>query len=133
MTATVTTAVNAAEASAEQAAGERWIGFAGRHWRETIDARDFIQANYTPYAGDGSFLTGPTARTTALWARLEAMFPIEREHGIYDVDGLPFHKLAAAKYAGLGIPFPLAATAPPTERQAREAREHFAAEGLATF
>src|SRR5690606_33460369 len=36
--------------------------------------------------GDGSFLAGPTARTTRLWDTLAAMFPAEREKGIYDVD-----------------------------------------------
>jgi formate C-acetyltransferase len=76
MTATVT----------EQTVVEGGVGFAGRRWREAIDVRDFIQANYTPYEGDGSFLAGPTARTTKLWARLEAMFPVERERGIHDVD-----------------------------------------------
>lgn len=49
------------------------------------------------------------------------------------VDVLPFHKLGAAKYAGLGIPFPLAATAVPSEQHVREARDYFAAEGLAAF
>lgn len=63
-----------------------WDGLAGTRWRKAIDVRDFIQANYTPYTGDASFLAGPTARTTALWARLTAMFPIERKLGIYDVD-----------------------------------------------
>ena len=46
------------------------------------------------------------------------------------VDVLPFHKLGAAKYAALGIPFPLADTPTPTLRQLRDAREIFAAEGL---
>ena len=46
------------------------------------------------------------------------------------VDVLPFHKLGAAKYAALGIPFPLAGTPTPTAQQVREARELFAAEGL---
>lgn len=49
------------------------------------------------------------------------------------VDVLPFHKLGAAKYARLGIAFPLAATPTPDERQMREARECFAAQGLAAF
>lgn len=70
----------------EAATVDAWGGFAGGRWREAIDARGFIQSNYTPYAGDGSFLAGPTARTTALWARLAALFPVERERGIYDVD-----------------------------------------------
>lgn len=47
------------------------------------------------------------------------------------VDVLPFHKLGAAKYAALGIPFPLAGTPTPTAQQVREARDLFAAEGLA--
>ena len=33
-----------------------------------------------------AFLQGPTERTTAMWNRLAAMFPAERERGIYDVD-----------------------------------------------
>jgi pyruvate formate lyase activating enzyme len=49
------------------------------------------------------------------------------------VDVLPFHKLGAGKYRALGIPFPLADTPTPTAGQVLEARERFAAEGLATF
>ena len=73
-------------ASVLESEAPAWSGFAGQRWREAIDVRDFIQANYTPYRGDGSFLSGPTERTTALWGRLQAMFPIEQERGIYDVD-----------------------------------------------
>ena len=32
-----------------------------------INVRKFIQENYTPYDGDGSFLAGPTERTKKLW------------------------------------------------------------------
>ena len=63
-----------------------WQDFIGGRWLERIDVRDFIQANYTPYWGDAAFLAGPTERTRALWARLSAMFPVERARGIYDVD-----------------------------------------------
>ena len=63
-----------------------WDGFRGGLWRDAIDVRDFIQHNYTPYEGDAAFLAGPTERTTAVWQRLLAMFPEEREHGVYDVD-----------------------------------------------
>lgn len=49
------------------------------------------------------------------------------------VDVLPFHRLGAGKYAALEIPFPLAATPAPSERQVREARERFASAGLAVF
>ncbi|WP_165985861.1 formate C-acetyltransferase [Streptomyces sp. YIM 98790] len=63
-----------------------WDGFRGGLWRDAIDVRDFIQQNYTPYTGDASFLAGPTERTTAVWRRLFALFPEERQYGIYDVD-----------------------------------------------
>lgn len=65
---------------------EAWEGFAPGSWCDGVDVRDFIQRNYTPYLGDASFLAGPTARTTGIWERLTAMFPAERERGIYDVD-----------------------------------------------
>src|SRR5947209_14110476 len=67
-------------------AHDPWGDFAGTRWRAAIDVRDFIQSNYTPYTGGGSFLAGPTERTTAVWARLTDMFPVERRLGIYDVD-----------------------------------------------
>ncbi|WP_101257034.1 formate C-acetyltransferase [Streptomyces barkulensis] len=63
-----------------------WQGFKGGLWRDAVDVRDFVQHNYTPYEGDGSFLAGPTDRTTAVWEKLLAMFPAERERGVYDVD-----------------------------------------------
>lgn len=63
-----------------------WRGFRGDGWRETIDPRLFLQLNYTPYEGDARFLEGPTDRTTRLWGQLTAMFPAERERGVYDVD-----------------------------------------------
>ncbi|HEY8978801.1 MAG TPA: hypothetical protein VIU15_04365, partial [Streptomyces sp.] len=67
-------------------AGDRtaqaWRGFSGAHWRERIDVRDFIQANYTPYEGDDAFLTGPTDRTRAVWEKVSALFPEERARGI---------------------------------------------------
>ena len=63
-----------------------WSGFAAGPWQDAIDVRDFIQRNYTPYAGDASFLEGPTARTTRVWETLSGMFPAEREKGVYDVD-----------------------------------------------
>jgi formate C-acetyltransferase len=63
-----------------------WQGFVPGTWHDHIDVHAFIQANYTPYVGDGAFLAGPTARTTRLWARLREMFPVERKRGVYDVD-----------------------------------------------
>ncbi|MGW2838398.1 formate C-acetyltransferase [Streptomyces sp. NPDC001493] len=63
-----------------------WDGFRGGPWRDAVDVRDFVQRNYTPYEGDGSFLAGPTARTTAVWEKLLAMFPEENARGVHDVD-----------------------------------------------
>ncbi|MGV8965192.1 MAG: formate C-acetyltransferase [Cellulomonas sp.] len=65
-----------------------WKGFVAGPWSDGIDVRDFIQKNYLPYAGDATFLTGPTERTTGLWKKIAAMFPVEREKGVYDVDYL---------------------------------------------
>ncbi len=77
MTATVTAGPRTADA---------WRQFAGSGWRERIDVRDFIQANYTPYEGDASFLAGPTDRTRAVWEKVSALFPEERRRGVLDVD-----------------------------------------------
>ncbi|GGY15090.1 formate C-acetyltransferase [Streptomyces djakartensis] len=82
MTATV--------ASGPRAATGAWRGFVGTRWRDHIDVRDFIQANYTPYEGGPAFLAGPTARTLAVWGKVAALFPEERRRGVLDVDpGLP--------------------------------------------
>lgn len=78
MTATVT--------AGSRVTTEAWRGFAGTGWRDRVDVRDFIQANYTPYEGEATFLAGPTDRTCAVWEQVSALFPEERERGIYDVD-----------------------------------------------
>ncbi|MEU6236571.1 formate C-acetyltransferase [Kitasatospora sp. NPDC047058] len=62
-----------------------WEGFHGGAWQDTIDVRDFIQHNYTPYEGDAAFLAGPTERTTEVWRQLTDRFPEERAKGVYDV------------------------------------------------
>ncbi|MER6414473.1 formate C-acetyltransferase [Streptomyces humidus] len=77
MTATVT---------ADDTVTAAWRGFAGTRWRELIDVRDFIQANYTPYEGDASFLAGATERTRAVWEKVSSLFPEERARGVLDVD-----------------------------------------------
>jgi formate C-acetyltransferase len=63
-----------------------WRGFAGTQWRLTLDTRDFIQQNYTPYEGDHAFLAGATPRTERLWRQLLDLMVVERERGILDVD-----------------------------------------------
>ena len=45
-----------------------WEGFnPDGLWTSEINVRDFIQANYTEYDGDQSFLAGPTAATKKLF------------------------------------------------------------------
>lgn len=60
--------------------------FKGTSWKREIDVRDFIQHNYEPYAGDESFLVGPTEKTTKLWNILTELFKIEREKGVVDAE-----------------------------------------------
>jgi len=61
-----------------------WEGFTDGEWQQRIDVRGFIQANYTPYFGDANFLAGPTARTTALWAKLQELLKQEQQKGVLD-------------------------------------------------
>ncbi len=63
-----------------------WKGFRGENWKETINVRDFIQANYTPYTGDAAFLAPPTEATTALWKQVAELNKLEREKGVLDAD-----------------------------------------------
>ena len=55
-----------------------WEGFVQGEWASSINVRDFIQKNYTPYEGDDSFLAGSTEATDKLWA--EVMVGIKEEN-----------------------------------------------------
>jgi len=70
----------------EQAGGDCWRGFEGGRWVHAIDVRDFIVCNLTPYDGDEAFLVGPSARSQAVWAKLQPLFREERQKGVLDVD-----------------------------------------------
>ena len=67
---------------------ENWEGFQEGRWNQTsVNVRDFIQHNYTPYEGDDSFLAGPTEATTKLWAQVMDLSKQEREAGgVLDMD-----------------------------------------------
>ena len=60
---------------------EAWRTFTGTHWKRDINVRDFIQNNYTPYAGGSDFLAGPTEATEKLWGRLSELQKEERAKG----------------------------------------------------
>lgn len=67
---------------------DEWEGFKPGRWSNTsINLRDFIQKNFTPYDGDDSFLTGPTEATTKLWKQVMELSKKEREAGgVLDMD-----------------------------------------------
>lgn len=61
--------------------------FKSGRYSETIDVRDFIQTNYTPYEGDGAFLAPPTERTKRLMEKVNALLKAETDKGgVLDVD-----------------------------------------------
>ena len=65
-----------------------WDGFKPGRWNRTsVNVRDFIQSNYTPYEEDDSFLSGPTEATKTLWAQVMDLLKQEREAGgVLDMD-----------------------------------------------
>lgn len=65
-----------------------WEGFTPGRWSTTsVNTRDFIRSNVTPYDGDESFLAGPTEATKQLWAQVMELAKQEREAGgVLDMD-----------------------------------------------
>ncbi len=63
-----------------------WRSFKPGSWRTTIDVRDFIISNVTPYPGDERFLADASTRTKAVWAKLQPFFQEERKKGVLAVD-----------------------------------------------
>jgi formate C-acetyltransferase len=63
-----------------------WRGFQPGAWTSSIDVRDFIARNATPYLGDEKFLAGPSKRTKAVWEKLQPYFQDERRKGVLAVD-----------------------------------------------
>ena len=50
---------------------KEWDGFTEGRWSHTsVNVRDFIKKNYTPYEGDESFLAPPTDATKKLWDKV---------------------------------------------------------------
>ncbi|WP_162046117.1 formate C-acetyltransferase [Vibrio taketomensis] len=72
---------------AEQFA-KAWEGFAQGDWQNEVNVRDFIQKNYTPYEGDGTFLeTEATPATAKLWeAVMEGIKQENATHAPVDFD-----------------------------------------------
>ncbi len=66
-----------------------WDGFNPGLWLKEVDVRDFIQQNYEPYEGDGSFLAPATERTERLWWGLTKLFVEERRRGVLEISQVP--------------------------------------------
>ena len=67
---------------------KEWDGFTEGRWSSSsVNVRDFIKKNYTPYEGDESFLAGPTEATKQLWDQVMELSRQEREAGgVLDMD-----------------------------------------------
>lgn len=56
-------------------------------WTKSVNVRDFVFKNITPYHGSGSFLVGPTEKTKALWEICtEAMAEERAKNGVRALD-----------------------------------------------
>ena len=67
-------------------AGDCWRGFRPGDWTNSINVRDFIVRNATPYTGNEDFLAGVSQRTKAVWAKLQPYFTDERKKGVLAID-----------------------------------------------
>ncbi|WP_341728857.1 formate C-acetyltransferase [Brooklawnia sp.] len=66
---------------------QAWEGFTPGDWSDSIDVRDFILRNFTPYTGDAAFLAGPTAKTLNVWETLQRDYlSVERAKRVYDIE-----------------------------------------------
>ena len=65
---------------------KQWEGFKPGKWQEEINVRDFVQANYTPYEGDDSFLEGISENTQVLWDRCLELLAEEVKVGVLDIE-----------------------------------------------
>ena len=63
-----------------------WKGFRTGEWRHLVNVRNFIQKNYTPYAGDESFLAPTSERTRKVWDKSHELILEELRKGILDVE-----------------------------------------------
>ena len=82
-------AATASEDIAQVNTTSAWAGFTPGLWQKGINVRDFIQQNYEPYEGDGSFLAPATERTKKMWAGLNELFLEERKKGVLDISQVP--------------------------------------------
>lgn len=63
-----------------------WAGFKEGKWTSRIDVREFIQLNYTPYAGDEKFLAPASEKTKKIWGLCQNLIMQEIEQGVLDIE-----------------------------------------------
>ena len=63
-----------------------WREFKPGDWSTSVNVRDFIVCNVTPYDGDEKFLAAASKRTKAVWDKLQPYFQAERKKGVLAVD-----------------------------------------------
>jgi formate C-acetyltransferase len=76
-------------ATTEPDTKDAWRGFKPGLWQRDINVRWFLQQNYAPYEGDGSFLAPATERTKGIWKKLTDLFVEERKKSVLDVSLIP--------------------------------------------
>jgi formate C-acetyltransferase len=61
--------------------------FIGGNWTKSVNVRDFVFRNITPYVGDALFLQGPTSKTEKLWETCKAaMLEESSNNGVRSID-----------------------------------------------
>lgn len=63
-----------------------WRLFKAGNWQNSIDVRDFIQQNISPYEGDASFLVGATEKSLKVWEKACDLQKEEvKNNGVLDI------------------------------------------------
>jgi len=66
---------------------KHWEHFVAGCWNDTINVRDFVMRNFSPWYGDESFLAKPTEQTLQLFEKVKALFAQElNAGGVLDID-----------------------------------------------
>ena len=66
---------------------QAWNGFVPGKWQNSIDVRDFIVNNYTPYDGTEEFLANSSIKTKKLWDKcLKLLNEEHQKGGVLNVD-----------------------------------------------
>ena len=65
---------------------EEWKNFKEGSWQDSINVEEFIELNYSEYAGTEEFLAGPTGKTKKVWSKCEDLLKEELKCHVLDID-----------------------------------------------